>query len=36
MPGADDTTPLLAVTRGPATLDGVQVLNAEDLLSAWR
>lgn len=36
LPGADDTTPLLAVTRGPAALDGVQVLTAEDLLRAWR
>jgi hypothetical protein len=36
LPGADDTTPLLAVTRGRSVLDGVQVLAAEDLLRAWR
>jgi hypothetical protein len=36
LPGADDTTPLVAVTRGHSALDGVAVLTAEDLLCAWQ
>jgi hypothetical protein len=36
LPGADEDTPLLAVTRGPSSLDGVAVLTAEDLMRAWR
>lgn len=36
LPGADDTTALLAVTRQSAAVDGVAVLTAEDLLGAWR
>jgi uncharacterized protein len=36
LPGADDTTPLLAVTRSGATIDGVAVLGPDELLAAWR
>ncbi|MEV8311106.1 DUF234 domain-containing protein [Streptomyces flavidovirens] len=36
LPGADDATPLLAVSRSGATVDGVQVVGPEELLTAWR
>jgi AAA+ ATPase superfamily predicted ATPase len=36
MPGADESTPLLAVTRGAAGTDAVQTLTPADLLTAWR
>ncbi|WP_424531203.1 hypothetical protein ACOZ38_14875 [Sphaerisporangium viridialbum] len=36
LPGADDTTPLLAVSRSGSTVDGVPTIVPEDLLSAWR
>ncbi|WP_326593606.1 hypothetical protein [Streptomyces brevispora] len=35
LPGADDTTPLLAVTRSGCTADGVPTLTPEDLHGAW-
>ncbi|MFF0398625.1 ATP-binding protein [Streptomyces sp. NPDC005248] len=35
LPGADDTTPLLAVTRSGCTADGVPTLTPEDLHDAW-
>ena len=36
LPGANESTPLLAVTRGPAELDGVTMITAADLITAWR
>ncbi|MET9518401.1 DUF234 domain-containing protein [Streptomyces sp. NPDC002994] len=36
LPGADDTTPLLAVSRSGAAVDGVPVVGPEELLTAWR
>ncbi|WP_026455392.1 ATP-binding protein [Saccharomonospora iraqiensis] len=36
LPGADDDTPLFAVSRSGSTVDGVRTLTPEDLLSAWR
>ncbi|MPZ92738.1 MAG: AAA family ATPase [Actinobacteria bacterium] len=36
LPGADDSTPLLAVTRAGAVTDGCLVLAPEDLLAAWQ
>ena len=35
LPGADDTTPLLAVSRTAATIGGITVLSPDDLLTAW-
>lgn len=35
LPGADDTTPLLAVSRTSATSTGATVLTPDDLLAAW-
>ncbi|SCF91974.1 DUF234 domain-containing protein [Streptomyces sp. Ncost-T10-10d] len=35
LPGADDATPLLAVTRSGCTADGVHTLTPEDLHDAW-
>jgi uncharacterized protein len=35
LPGADDSTPMLAVSRTGATTDDVTVLSADDLLAAW-
>jgi uncharacterized protein len=35
LPGADDTTPLLAVTRNGSSTNGIPVLGPEDLLAAW-
>jgi hypothetical protein len=35
LPGADDTTPLLAVTRSGAATDGISVLGPDELLAAW-
>jgi uncharacterized protein len=35
LPGADDTTPLLAVSRTGATVSGISVLTPDDLLTAW-
>ncbi|MDT0346983.1 ATP-binding protein [Streptomyces litchfieldiae] len=35
LPGADDTTPLLAVTRNGCTAEGVRHLSPDDLLTAW-
>jgi uncharacterized protein len=34
-PGADDTTPLLAVARNGCTASGIPSLTPEDLLAAW-
>ena len=36
LPGAGDTTPLLAVTRSGCTASGVHVVDPETLLEAWR
>ncbi|WP_329615298.1 AAA family ATPase [Streptomyces brevispora] len=35
LPGAGDTTPLLAVTRSGCTADGIPTLTPEDLHGAW-
>lgn len=35
VPGADDATPRLAVTRSGSTINGVRTLGPEDLLRAW-
>jgi hypothetical protein len=35
LPGADDTTPLLAVSRTGTTTSGVTILTPDDLLTAW-
>ncbi|MDH6627484.1 AAA+ ATPase superfamily predicted ATPase [Streptomyces sp. LBL] len=34
-PGADDTTPLLAIARNGCTASGIPSLTPEDLLAAW-
>jgi len=36
LPGADDSTPLLCVSRGGTTVDGVPTLGPDDLMAAWR
>ncbi|MCW3840905.1 ATP-binding protein [Micromonospora yasonensis] len=36
LPGADEATPLVAVSRSGRSVDGVTVLTPEDLLTAWR
>lgn len=36
LPGASDSTPLVAVSREGTPLAGVHVLTADDLLDAWR
>jgi uncharacterized protein len=36
LPGADDTTPLLAVSRTGTTTSGVTILTPDDLLTAWK
>jgi DNA-binding transcriptional ArsR family regulator len=36
MPGADDSTPLVVVTRNGIDVDGPLALGPEDLLAAWR
>ena len=35
LPGADDTTPLVAVSRTGTTTTGATVLTPDDLLAAW-
>ncbi|PRX45512.1 hypothetical protein B0I33_109175 [Prauserella shujinwangii] len=35
LPGADETTPPLVVSRSGATVGGVQVIGPEELLAAW-
>jgi len=35
LPGADDSTPLLAVSRAGTVVDGVLSLGPEDLIAAW-
>ncbi len=35
LPGADDNTPLLAVTRSGCTVDDVRTVSPEELLTAW-
>ena len=35
LPGAEDTTPLLAVTRSGAATSGISVLGPDELLAAW-
>jgi hypothetical protein len=35
LPGADGTTPLIAVSRTGAAVTGATVLTPEDLLAAW-
>jgi hypothetical protein len=36
LPGADDSTPLLAVSRTGATASDITVLTPDDLLTAWK
>jgi AAA+ ATPase superfamily predicted ATPase len=36
LPGADASTPLIAVSRAGCTAQGVQAFSPEDLISAWR
>jgi uncharacterized protein len=36
LPGADDSTPLLAVSRAATRVDGVLALDPSDLMAAWR
>ncbi|MQA86156.1 MAG: AAA family ATPase [Streptosporangiales bacterium] len=36
LPGADNSTPLLAVSRGGITTAGVAAIGPDDLLAAWR
>ncbi|MDJ0340103.1 AAA family ATPase [Streptomyces sp. H10-C2] len=36
LPGADTTTPLLAVARSGVSVDGVQAVGPEELITAWR
>lgn len=36
LPGADESTPLLAVTRHGTTTPGFLALGPDDLLRAWR
>jgi hypothetical protein len=36
LPGADESTPLLAVTRSGCTAEGIDALAPEDLIAAWR
>ncbi|WP_239406183.1 DUF234 domain-containing protein [Frankia sp. Cj3] len=36
LPGADDATPLLAVTRASTATAGILALGPDDLLTAWR
>jgi hypothetical protein len=36
LPGAEDTTPLIAVSRSGVTTDGVLSFGPADLLAAWR
>jgi hypothetical protein len=36
MPGADESTPLLAVARSTVAVDSPRALGPEDLLAAWR
>lgn len=35
LPGADEDTPLIAVSRSGCAVDGLQVFTPDDLLSAW-
>jgi hypothetical protein len=35
LPGADDSTPLLAVSRTGTSTTGITVLGPEDLLASW-
>ncbi|HWD81471.1 MAG TPA: ATP-binding protein, partial [Kribbella sp.] len=35
LPGASESTPLLAVARAGVVVDGVQAVGPEQLLSAW-
>lgn len=36
LPGADDTTPMLAVARAGGTAKGIIILGPDDLIEAWR
>jgi AAA+ ATPase superfamily predicted ATPase len=36
LPGADESTPLVAVSRGGATTDGVRLITPDELLSAYQ
>ena len=36
MPGADESTPLLAVARGTVAVESPKALGPDDLLAAWR
>lgn len=35
IPGADERTPIIAVSRTPTTIEGATILTPDDLLSAW-
>ncbi|RFU86011.1 ATP-binding protein [Streptomyces triticagri] len=35
LPGADEDTPLLAVTRSGCSIKGIHIVTADDLLKAW-
>ncbi|MFG1817379.1 DUF234 domain-containing protein [Kribbella sp. NPDC049174] len=35
LPGADDATPLIAVSRSGCTAEGIEHLTPQDLISAW-
>jgi uncharacterized protein len=35
LPGADDTTPLIAVSRTGAVVEGIHVLTPDELIQAW-
>ncbi|WP_433890585.1 hypothetical protein [Streptomyces sp. CA-111067] len=36
LPGADESTPLVAVTRSGSAVAGVRTIEPEDLISEWR
>lgn len=36
LPGADTSTPLIAVARSGVSVDGVQAVGPEELITAWR
>jgi hypothetical protein len=35
LPGADESTPLLAVARAGCTAAGIEAFSPEDLIAAW-
>lgn len=36
LPGADDSTPLIAVTRAGSSVDGIQTVTPDQLMTAWQ